>query len=76
MRKYAIVTNDHLLGHWFTGDTYSHQGEIYAVFASYPERDKAKTWQTRNGANKAAEKLRYLANTWGGELSVVELINQ
>lgn len=77
MRKYAIVTDDHALGYWFTGGTYRHQGETFAVFSGYMERDKAKTWQTRKAANNALTKLESKAsNLWGGELEVVELINQ
>lgn len=77
MRKYAITSDDHFLGYWFTGDVYVYQGETYAVFSSYTERDKAKTWLTRSAANKALTKLETMAsNLWGSELKVVELINQ
>lgn len=78
MRKYAIVKPlDRELGYWFTGKTYEHQGETYAVFEGRTKPEEAKTWQTRKAANNALVKLEErAANLWSGELSVVEIINQ
>ena len=78
MRKYAIVSDDHQLGYWFTGRTYTHQGETFAMFAHRSKPEEAKTWQTSKAAYSALFKLEErAANLWGGvNLSVVELINQ
>lgn len=73
MAKFVIMSSDTMLGDYYTGTWYIYQGERYGNFCRNYRREAAKVYKTKAGANRAVEMLEGFANTYDGELTVVDI---